>query len=109
MELLFLLLAGHAICDFSLQGEAMGRGKCRRRSRETPPPPDFPPWTYWLGAHALIHGGAVALLTGRWELGALEAVLHAAIDHAKCEERLTFHQDQALHALCKVAYAIALL
>jgi hypothetical protein len=31
-------------------------------------------------------------------------VLHAAIDHLKCEGRLSFHQDQWLHVACKLGY-----
>ncbi|MEM7411181.1 MAG: DUF3307 domain-containing protein [Myxococcota bacterium] len=106
MSLFFLLLAAHALCDFALQGEVMGRGKSRRKALEQPPRPDddFPPWYYWLAAHGLIHGGAVALLTGSLFLGVLETVLHTAIDHLKCERKLSFDQDQALHVGCKLLY-----
>lgn len=104
MELFFLLLVGHAVCDFVLQGPVMGSGKSRRRWRSGEFAPDFPPWYAWLGAHALTHGGAVTLLSGSWGLGALEAVLHGVIDHLKCEERIGFHLDQGLHLLCKVAW-----
>ena len=106
MSLLFLLLAAHALCDFALQGEVMGKGKSRRRALEVAAEQggEFPPWIYWLGAHGLIHGGAVAILTGSTWLGSIEALLHCAIDHAKCEGKLNFHQDQALHVICKIVY-----
>jgi hypothetical protein len=39
----------------------------------------------------------------------LEAALHALIDHAKCEERISFGQDQLLHIVCKAGYAWVLL
>lgn len=104
MEILFLLLVGHAVCDFVLQGEVMGTGKSRRKSQLAQHGPGFPPWYYWLGAHALTHGGAVCLIAGSWPLGVLETVLHAGIDHLKCEEHLSFDQDQMLHLACKLAY-----
>ena len=81
MELLFLFLVGHAVCDFVLQGEVMGTGKSRRRNLCAEYGPDFPPWYAWLAAHGLTHGGAVFLASGLWWLGALESVLHAGIDH----------------------------
>ena len=104
MELLFLFLVGHAVCDFVLQGEVMGTSKSRHKGLAAARGPGFPPWYYWLGAHALTHGGAVFLIAGSWPLGVLETVLHAGIDHMKCEERLSFNQDQALHLVCKLVY-----
>jgi hypothetical protein len=109
MNLLFMLVSAHALCDFALQPEAMGKGKSRSRNRDNPGNPDsdfFPPWYAWLSAHALIHGGAVALLIDSWGVGLLEAMLHGAIDHAKCEGRISFNQDQALHLACKLAYVL---
>ena len=108
MELAFALLAAHALCDFALQPEAMGRGKSRRVQLESEPPPGFPPWYAWLGSHALIHGGAVYVVTGLWMLGVVETVLHTIIDHLKCEGRITFNQDQALHFACKAGYLLIL-
>ncbi|WP_199097195.1 DUF3307 domain-containing protein [Dyella sp. ASV21] len=98
MMLLLLLLAVHALCDYPLQGDFLSRAKNRAN-----PIPGVP-WYQALGAHALIHGGAVALLTGIWWLGVLEVAAHFAIDDAKCRGRLTFNQDQVLHVLCKVIW-----
>lgn len=108
MELLFLFLVAHAVCDFVLQGEAMGSGKNRRKESAAEHGPGYPPWYYWLGAHALTHGGAVFLISGLWPLGVLEALLHAGIDFSKCEGRLSFDQDQGLHLLCKLVYVAIL-
>jgi hypothetical protein len=108
MEVAFALLAAHAVCDFVLQPVAMGNGKSRRRARAEPPPPDSPPWYYWLFAHALTHGGAVYVVTGAWYFGAVETALHAGIDHLKCERKISFHQDQACHVACKLAYVLVL-
>ncbi len=108
MELLFAFLVGHAVCDFVLQGEVMGSSKSRRGNGRAEHGPGFPPWYYWLAAHALTHGGAVYLVSGLWWLGAIESVLHAAIDHLKCEGWIGFHQDQALHLACKLVYVAVL-
>jgi len=109
MESLFLLVVGHALCDFALQNEGMWRGKSRRRNPPGEEKTSFPPWYAWMSAHALIHGGAVALVTGFWMLGALETALHAWIDHAKCEGRIDFDQDQLLHLACKLGYVVLFL
>ena len=51
--LLWLLLCGHALCDYPLQGDFLARGK-----NHTDPIPGIP-WVHCLVAHALIHGGMV--------------------------------------------------
>lgn len=107
-ETFFLLVAMHSLCDFPLQGEAMGKGKNRRKNVPGAFGPDFPPWWAWLSAHAFVHGGGVAVVTGVWWLGLVEAGLHAAIDHLKCSERISFAADQALHVVCKAGYVVFL-
>lgn len=109
MELMFLFLVGHALCDYALQSEAMGAAKNRRKNLPAEHGPEFPPWYYWLSAHSLIHGGAVYLVTSSWVLGALESVLHAIIDHLKCKGRISIHQDQGLHVACKLVYVLFLI
>jgi hypothetical protein len=101
----FLLLVGHAVADFPLQAGPMAVEKCRRS------PTDLQrtvPWYYWLTAHAVIHGGAVYLVTNSLFLGLLETVVHWVIDFAKCEGRTNIHVDQLLHVLCKVAWCLLL-
>ena len=52
----------------------------------------------------------MALITGYWWLGLLEAAAHAWIDDEKCSGRLTFGEDQALHLFFKgVWFAVWLL
>jgi len=113
IETLFYLLAGHALADFSLQTDSMAKGKNRNRAIEPsviPPGQKYVPcWQYWLTAHALIHGAVVALVTGIWWLGLIETIAHWLIDFAKCENKITVHQDQALHIACKFLYLAALL
>lgn len=101
MMLVFLLLAAHALCDYPLQGDFLSRTK----NRSNPLP--GVPWYQALGAHALIHGGAVAVLTGFWWLGVAEVIAHFVIDDAKCCGRLSFNQDQLLHVACKLWWAVA--
>lgn len=101
-HLLFSLLAGHALCDYPLQGDFLARGKNRHAS--------IPgvPWYQCLLAHSLIHAGCVVLITGRLEVGVFELGAHFLIDFGKCEGWFGFNADQMLHAACKVAWLILL-
>jgi hypothetical protein len=105
----FKLMIGHALADYPLQGEAIARGK----NRHNPPfglPPGQKPvavWWHYLTAHALIHAGFVWAATGNVWCALAELVLHWVIDFGKCENWTDPHQDQALHALCKVVYSFA--
>lgn len=100
LDLFFLLLGGHFLMDYPLQGDFLARAKSHRR-----PVPGVP-WYQALGAHAVLQGAAVYVVTASWTLAFMEVVLHAAIDYARDEELLTFNQDQTLHWLCKALYAI---
>jgi hypothetical protein len=100
-ELFALLVAAHMLCDYPLQGDFLARAKNRAM-----PIPGVP-WYQALGAHSIMHGAAVGLLTGVPALGVLEAAAHAAIDDSKCMGRIGFNTDQALHIGCKAAWAVA--
>lgn len=98
LELVWVLLGLHALCDFALQDWTMVQQKNRNvydRHKGH--------WLYWLTAHSLIHGLAVTLILGP-TFGILEAVAHAVIDYQKCEGRTNLHVDQALHVLCKLVW-----
>lgn len=61
--------------------------------------------------HAMIHAGAIALITHSVVVALIELVCHMLIDWAKCEGKLgegtfSFIIDQSLHVNCKIAYAI---
>jgi len=99
--LAFMLLAGHALCDYPLQGDFLARGKNHRN-----PIPGFP-WWQCLLAHALIHGGWVAAVTGNVTLGIAETVAHILIDYGKCDERYGINADQVLHVICKIMIWLA--
>lgn len=96
---LFLMAAGHAVCDRPLQYPLLRSEKNGSRAGTR--------WIYGLGCHALIHGGAVCLITGSWHLGVAEMLAHAAIDEAKCRGKIGLVTDQALHLVCKVLWALA--
>ncbi|WP_460821621.1 DUF3307 domain-containing protein [Lysobacter olei] len=97
-----LLLAGHALADYPLQGDFLAKAK----NRFAPIP--GVPWWQALGAHSAIHAGVVLVVTGSPALAAAEAVAHFLIDDAKCKGRIGFNTDQALHVACKVLW-VALL
>ena len=98
-EMLFYLVAAHALADYPLQGDFLSKAKDRR----TDIGKLF--WPHALFAHSMIHGGAVAIITGSVGLGVAEVVAHAVTDWLKCEHRIGLHTDQAIHLLCKVAWA----
>lgn len=103
-DILFMLIAGHFICDFVFQGDTMALAKNHRRKLQDDHGPNFPPWPYWLTGHGTIHGAAVMLITGNLLAGILETMLHSVIDFLKCDGRINVHTDQALHLICKLSY-----
>lgn len=105
VTVLFLLIFVHCLADFSLQGDATAINK---NPDANTPLQKAVPWYYWLGSHAIIHGGGVALVTGSIFLGVLETIAHFLIDLGKCKNYFSIHQDQLLHVLCKVIWAALL-
>lgn len=103
MTVLFWLLVGHAVADYPLQGDFLSKGKNHKN-----PIPGIPFWQC-LFAHAAIHAGSVALVTGSIAFGLVEFALHCVIDFGKCSGWYGFNCDQGLHVICKVAYAMALM
>ena len=111
--MLFFLFAGHALMDYSLQGEATATCKCRNAGL---PLQKQVPWYYWMSSHAAVHGLAVGAILSWFQqplevaawFAVIETVIHFAIDHFKCERWYGLHADQGLHLACKVAYWAAL-
>ena len=100
-EMLFLMLAAHALCDYPLQGDFLAQGKGSFSK------PHFGiPWWHCLTAHAIIHGGAVAVITGSAWIGVVETALHWIIDFSKCKKLTGINTDQFLHVACKLAYVV---
>ena len=157
IRIFFILMFLHALADFSLQSDAMAKGKNRLTQirifnklpivviKEDPKTWDiekiksykmkydckidldetdhiefrqkdrFLPngqkfvncWFYWMSAHALIHGGVIALVFPEfWYLGLIEVIIHFIIDFMKCQNKLNPHQDQFLHFIFRIAYLI---
>lgn len=98
-QLLILLLVGHALADYPLQGDFLARGKNQNN------PIAGIPWWQCLTAHSVIHAGFVTLITNSLTLGAVEFLLHWMIDYLKSDNQLTFNEDQFLHVGCKVLWA----
>lgn len=100
LEIFFMLLVGHALADYPLQGDFLARGKNHKA------PLDGVPWWQCLAAHALIHGGMVYLITGVFWLGLAETVIHWFIDFGKSHGLYGFNTDQALHIACKILWTL---
>jgi len=106
MVKLFLLLCGHALADFSLQTDAMAKGKNRNKKPDYIPEGQkyVPCWHYWLSAHALIHGGIVYLITNSLIWGITEVAIHWIADFLKCGNKTNPNQDQFIHIASKLIY-----
>lgn len=94
------LLCAHAVCDYPLQGDFLARGKNHKN------PILGIPWYQCLAAHAIIHGGAVTLITGSIVIGILETCFHWVIDYDKSDGWYGYDTDQALHVTCKAAWVL---
>lgn len=109
LELLWWLVIGHAVMDFWGQSDALAKMKNRNRDSAAFCPPGQTPqrvWIHAMTAHALMHGGAVAFITGYWWLGLLETAAHFIIDFGKCDNWYGIHADQAMHYACKVVWLL---
>ena len=104
MTLFFQFLVGHALGDYVFHRDIMATSKSRHAAIFKTASRGFPGWFYWLFSHALVHGGAVFLISGSLLLGTIETVLHTIIDFSKCEHWISIHVDQILHIVCKVVY-----
>lgn len=97
---LILLLGAHAFFDFAGQGEFMSRAK-----NKTVVMRDIP-WWYVMSQHCVIHGSAVAVITGVWWLFFAEFSIHFLTDHVKCKNGISFITDQCIHIVCKLIWWI---
>jgi hypothetical protein len=98
IELLFILIAGHFVCDYVFQSNEIALGK----NQTIDPARHGVPWYYWMFAHAVTHGVWVYLFTHSVLFGIWETGLHFYIDVAKCKKHINVHVDQAMHLSFKV-------
>ena len=101
--LLWWLVVGHAVMDFWAQSDALAQLK-NRNIANTRGPGAAGIWPYALGAHALHHGAAVAIVMQSIPLGIAETISHWLIDFGKCDGWYGIHVDQAAHLICKVVW-----
>lgn len=100
-----LLCAVHALADYPLQGDWLSKAKNHKLKLvdgETI-------WPLALMSHALIHAAGVWIVTKSPTLAVAEFICHAAIDYAKCDGRLSYNADQALHIACKALWIAMLI
>lgn len=101
LTVLLTLLFLHALADYPLQGDYLAKAK----NRHAPIP--GVPWYQAMFGHTMIHAGFVFLATGSIALSIAEMVVHWVVDDNKCAGGLTFNQDQFIHIMCKVFWAVA--
>ena len=134
LHTLLLLIAGHALCDYPLQGDflakaknhKLGRCSCGKEVKHVKAdfwavgpevclgghwhkPANSWGWKKALFAHSSIHAGMVLLVTGSLVLAFSELVIHAITDWLKCDERIGSNTDQAIHYACKILWVLILL
>lgn len=97
-SMLFLMIGGHFLADYPLQGDFLARGKNHRA-----PLPGVP-WYQCLVAHCMIQGLVLFFVTGNLVLALFEVAAHLAIDFGKSDGWYGFNFDQVMHILCKIVW-----
>ena len=99
LEIFFLLIVGHFLCDFALQSEAMA---IEKSPFSTSGLQKSIPWYWWLTSHAFIHSGAVFLITNNIYYSLLELISHWLIDYGKVLGKYSILIDQFFHLSIKI-------
>jgi len=105
IETFFKLCIGHAVADFWAQSIEMRQSKGWTNDIRSNPG-SVKVWPYALTAHALMHAGAVWLVTGSSLLALAEFICHWCIDYGKCSQWYNTHVDQGAHISCKLLWAV---
>jgi len=100
LELFALMVFAHALADYPLQGDFLSKAKNHKD-----PIPGIP-FYHALGAHSIIQAGFVGIITGMIWLAIAEFFIHVATDYAKCDGRISYNTDQAIHIGCKALWAV---
>ena len=112
LTLLFLLVCGHYLVDFSIQNEFVARNKNpgaksgifgRSANKE------LKIWAHCMTAHSFHHGLAVYLITQSLLLGVLETLTHWITDYCKCRNFYNFHADQFIHLGFKLVWFLIII
>lgn len=101
---LAMLLIGHALADYPLQGDWIAKAK----NPTFKPVPNETIWPGVMACHAGIHAGFVVLFTMHWSLGIAEFIMHFVIDYLKCIGKFGYNTDQCLHVVCKIVWVLVL-
>ena len=101
MEIFFILVMVHYLCDFALQNDFVAKFKAIKINDEY-----NPIWYHCLIAHCAIHSLGVYVVTKSIWLSAIMFVTHFIIDQSKCLNKLTFNQDQFLHFIVIAAISL---
>ena len=101
-----LLVAGHALADYPLQGDYLSKMKNPYLNNARAGEQNSSHWSLFMASHAAIHAGMVLAITMSPVLFILEFVAHFSIDTLKCLGRIRFLTDQFLHILCKVVWVL---
>lgn len=91
-QLLVFLLIFHFIFDFSLQGEFVATHKARVIDGKR-----NPIWGWVMTAHCAAHTLPVLIFTGSLLLSGIMFVSHFITDTLKCQNSISFNQDQFIH------------
>ncbi len=94
------LFGAHFLCDYPLQGEYLSQAK----NRHTKLGGNYI-WVHALTAHAAIQGFGVLLVTQSVALGLAETLAHWITDFFRCDAKISYHQDQAIHLSFRVLWA----
>lgn len=104
-ETFFLLMFGHFLADFPLQGDYLSRTKDPLKN-------EFGIWFISMFAHSMIHAGVVFILTGSIVLAGFMLATHFFIDYAKCagwfgKGTPAYTRDQIFHIVVLLMISIA--
>lgn len=108
VTLVFLLLCGHFLADFTFQTEWIATNKNRHVRLNFPPEQRAHMqviWPWLLTSHAFTHALMVYLVTHKLSLAFAELVVHWLTDFGKCEKWYGFHVDQIIHVASKFVWA----
>lgn len=97
-----MLVVGHALADYPLQGDFLAKAK-----NKWAPIPGVP-WGWAMFSHCTIHAGFVWFVTGLLTLFVVELIAHGVIDTFKCANKISFNLDQGAHIWLKWVYVILL-